>query len=215
MCLLIFISSSFVTEKSKIDGDASPGPLKKEKSKTQLTKKEKLAAKKEKVAVVAVEKEGGGLLDDGKEVAAAGDASKKKKLKQIAKAETKAKNAKKAPPPKRSGKKGPIMKFLENFGIGLHDIHITDSHCMEVVAMLDLNQKHLHRLRRQFDTIDLDGSGSIDTVEFLDAVGEQRSPFTDRLFSIIDIDGSGSIDFDEFIRVLGTYCMFTKDDIMR
>jgi Ca2+-binding EF-hand superfamily protein len=30
-----------------------------------------------------------------------------------------------------------------------------------------------------------------------------------------DIDGSGTIDFDEFIRVCATYCMFTKDEIMR
>ena len=34
-------------------------------------------------------------------------------------------------------------------------------------------------------------------------------------FDFIDKDQSGKIDFDEFIRVLGTYCMFTKDDIMR
>ena len=32
---------------------------------------------------------------------------------------------------------------------------------------------------------------------------------------MIDIDGSGTIEFDEYVRVLTTYCMFTKDDILR
>jgi Ca2+-binding EF-hand superfamily protein len=41
-------------------------------------------------------------------------------------------------------------------------------------------------------------------------VGEQVSPFTDKLFELIDTDNNGTIDFDEYIRVMATYCMFTK-----
>jgi hypothetical protein len=40
------------------------------------------------------------------------------------------------------------------------------------------------------------------------------SPFTDKLFELIDTDNNGTIDFDEYIRVMATYCMFTKDEIM-
>ena len=32
---------------------------------------------------------------------------------------------------------------------------------------------------------------------------------------IIDMDNSGTIEFEEYIRVLATYCMFTKDEILR
>ncbi len=30
-----------------------------------------------------------------------------------------------------------------------------------------------------------------------------------------DLDGSGTIEFDEYVRVMATYCMFTKDEILR
>jgi len=29
------------------------------------------------------------------------------------------------------------------------------------------------------------------------------------------LDGSGTIEFDEYVRVMATYCMFTKDEILR
>lgn len=35
-----------------------------------------------------------------------------------------------------------------------------------------------------------------------------------QLFSL-DLDGSGTIEFDEYVRVMATYCMFTKDEILR
>jgi len=81
--------------------------------------------------------------------------------------------------------------------------------------MLDMTQKHLRMLKASFDAIDLDGSGNIDATEFLESLGEQRSPFTDKLFSVIDVDGAGTIEFDEYVRVLATYCMFSKDEILR
>ncbi|EGB06889.1 hypothetical protein AURANDRAFT_17524, partial [Aureococcus anophagefferens] len=31
----------------------------------------------------------------------------------------------------------------------------------------------------------------------------------------MDLDGSGTIEFDEFVAVLLTYCMYSKDDILR
>lgn len=77
-----------------------------------------------------------------------------------------------------------------------------------------LQQWHLQKLRRRFDRIDLDCSGSIDRTEFMNAVGEQVSPFTNRLFELIDTDNNGTIDFDEYIRVMATYCMFSRDEIM-
>ena len=55
----------------------------------------------------------------------------------------------------------------------------------------------------------------MDAVEFFDMLDEERTPLTDELFALMDLDGSGTIEFDEFIAVLLTYCMYTKDDILR
>ena len=49
----------------------------------------------------------------------------------------------------------------------------------------------------------------------LDIVNEERTKLTDALFLLIDVDGSGKISFDEFILVLSTYCIYSKDDILR
>ena len=95
------------------------------------------------------------------------------------------------------------------------DVVVRDPLALEAIDGLALTQKHLKRLRAKFDDIDIDGSGNIDTEEFFEACGEMRSPITDRLFRIIDLDSSGTIEFEEFIRVLATYCMFTKDDILK
>jgi Ca2+-binding EF-hand superfamily protein len=107
-----------------------------------------------------------------------------------------------------------LNKFQRMFA-STPDIIIRDPLALEAIDGLGLTQKHLKKLRGKFDDIDIDGSGNIDTEEFFEACGETRSPITDRLFAIIDLDSSGTIEFEEFIRVLATYCMFTKDDILR
>lgn len=112
-------------------------------------------------------------------------------------------------------KKGCFTSCLNSLGIGNATIQLSDPKTIEAAQMLDLTQRHLRLLKSSFDVIDLDGSGNIDASEFLEALGEQRSPFTDKLFAVIDVDGSGTIEFDEYVRVLTTYCMFTKDDILR
>lgn len=112
-------------------------------------------------------------------------------------------------------KKGCFTSFLGKLGIGNATITLSDPKTIEAAQSLDLTQRHLRLLKESFDTIDLDGSGNIDASEFLESIGEQRSPFTDKLFAVIDVDGSGTIEFDEYVRVLTTYCMFSKDEILR
>lgn len=129
---------------------------------------------------------------------------------------------------KKKKKKDPVAKKQPSFAIkkkrkpflmrllgGQDDVVLYDPRAIEAADGLRLNQSHLKTLKNSFDTIDVDGSGSIDIDEFLESIGEQRSPFTDKVFKAIDIDASGSIEFDEFVRILATYCMYTKDDILR
>jgi len=85
----------------------------------------------------------------------------------------------------------------------------------EACEALGLTQKHLKTLKLQFEEIDLDGSGSIDSEEFFEILEENRSPFTDALFALIDLDGSGTIEFEEYCMVCLTYCMYTRKDILK
>jgi len=116
---------------------------------------------------------------------------------------------------KGTKKRGCLLNFFNALGIGHANIILQDPKAIETCQILELDQSHLRKIKASYDRIDLDGSGSIDCTEFLEAMGEQRSPFTDKLFASIDVDGSGTIEFDEFVRVLSAYCMFTKDDILR
>lgn len=108
-----------------------------------------------------------------------------------------------------------LEKFAHSCGFHVGEVVLRDPWAIEAAQALDLQQWHLRRLKVRFDKIDLDGSGNIDYDEFFESIGEARSPFTDKLFALIDLDGSGTIEFDEYIRVMATYCMFTKDEILR
>lgn len=119
---------------------------------------------------------------------------------------------------KKSGKakkKSCFSSLLASFGLGGGVVTLTDPAAIEAAQALDLQGYHLRRLKARFDLVDIDGSGAIDANEFFESVGEERSPFTDKLFALIDLDGSGTIEFDEYVRVLATYCMFSKDEILR
>lgn len=63
--------------------------------------------------------------------------------------------------------------------------------------------------------MDIDRFGSISYDEIFEILGEKRSPFTDALFALIDTNGSGQIEFCEFVRLCSTYCIYTKEDILR
>lgn len=140
---------------------------------------------------------------DDKNPAKPGKKGKKKKKKDV---------LEKKPTFKPKKKK---QNFITKLFASTPDVILRDPRALEAVDALHLTQSHLKILRDRFDSIDVDGSGSIDTEEFFEAMGENRSPITDRLFSLIDLDGSGTIEFEEFIRILATYCMYTKDEILR
>jgi Ca2+-binding EF-hand superfamily protein len=57
-----------------------------------------------------------------------------------------------------------------------------------------------------FCKVDLDGSGSVDTVELLTLLDIERTRFTEQIFAVFDNDGSGKVDFREFVMSLWNYC---------
>lgn len=159
------------------------------------------AAGKRQVQPEATSAGGGGKKKKGRGGGGGGGGGKKQKKKKKGNAKGK--------------KKGCIGALLASYGIGASTIHLSDPKAIEAAQSLEMTQAHLRRLKTSFEKIDLDGSGNIDVSEFLESLGEVRSPFTDKLFSVIDVDGSGTIEFDEYVLVLSTYCMFSKDEILR
>ena len=83
------------------------------------------------------------------------------------------------------------------------------------MEVLGITSKHVERLKRRFDQIDIDKSGSIDRDELFLTINEKESIITEKLFRLIDIDKSGSIEFEEFVRICVTYCIYNKRDILQ
>ena len=94
-------------------------------------------------------------------------------------------------------------------------IRMSHPDAAEAVRALGLTQRQLRRLKMKFEAIDIDDSGTMDSAEFFEMLEEPRTPLTDALFRLIDLDGNGTIEFDEFVNVLMTYCVYSKEDILR
>lgn len=121
--------------------------------------------------------------------------------------------------PKKKAKKGgkrqpkihPILMYL---GYG-PDVVLRERRALEVAQALDLRQWHLRFLKANFDKVDIDGAGTLDANELFESVGEVRTPLTDKLFEVLDMHPTSVVEFDDYVRVICTYCMFTKDEILR
>ena len=44
---------------------------------------------------------------------------------------------------------------------------------------------------------------------------KDKGHYTKVLFDVIDVNKDTVIDFNEWVRVLGTYCMFTHEELQR
>ena len=154
---------------------------------------------------------GGRKQPEEKKRGGGGDGQPKKKKKKKKKGD----DDKKSVGTYKRKKKTMYDQIMGMFGFASGNIQLTDPRAVEAAQALDLQMSDLRRLKYRFDTVDIDGSGNIDSEEYFSSIGEARSPFTDKLFALIDLDASGTIDFNEWVRVLATYCMFTKDEILR
>ena len=95
-----------------------------------------------------------------------------------------------------------VLRFL--FPEAMEEVEVGPL-AQQAVDLLGLSQFELKMLKRQFEDIDVDGSGDIDYDEFFDFIDEPGTPYSYALFSLIDLDGSGTIDYDEYIQFLATW----------
>ena len=70
---------------------------------------------------------------------------------------------------------------------------------LPMFSRMSLSIRSIETLFEIFQLIDADGSGEIDTDEFLYFFRLHKSRFAKRAFEIIDADRSGEIDFGEFV----------------
>ena len=77
-------------------------------------------------------------------------------------------------------------------------------------------QEEIERLRKVFDVIDEDGSGTIDTAELkgmLEQLGQRPSDYqVSTMLQLADKDKSGTIDFEEFCMIYGKTVEQDRED---
>jgi len=76
---------------------------------------------------------------------------------------------------KEGSKKNSFWMHLYHKFIHADNVTISNKATADAVEALGLTQKHLKKLKLQFEEIDLDGSGSIDSEEFFEILEEVRS----------------------------------------
>lgn len=76
----------------------------------------------------------------------------------------------------------------------------------ELFHALKLTDREITQLQRMFRKVDMDNSGSVDTVELLTLLDIERTRFTEQIFTLFDSDNSGKVDFREFVMALWNYC---------
>jgi Ca2+-binding EF-hand superfamily protein len=90
-----------------------------------------------------------------------------------------------------------------------------DQEAQNSCDLLGFRPEDIIKIKIRFDDIDIDQTGEIDYNEFLDDVGETRSPFVDAVFRLVDVNGNGLLDFSEYVRVFCLYCTYSKEEILK
>jgi Ca2+-binding EF-hand superfamily protein len=86
---------------------------------------------------------------------------------------------------------------------------------MKRLSSMGFTINDLGRLRRSFDRIDTDRSGTIDRHEFFQAFDTKKSPFSKALFQLFDVGHNNYIDYEEYCNVLSLFCTYTQPDITK
>ena len=84
-----------------------------------------------------------------------------------------------------------------------------------MVDFLAVDALTIQQLRAVFRSMDHDESGTLDLDEFFYFLGVTRSSLFEYIFEFTDCTLEDEVDFGEFVRVVGTMCMFGKDELLR
>eukprot|EP00752_Nemacystus_decipiens_P005390 g4886.t1 len=85
---------------------------------------------------------------------------------------------------------------------------------MEADSAVEVSKAQLAKLHVMFENIDVSKSGTVYCSEILSVVDMAQSPFTDNLFKLVGVHPDGSLTFSQLCRILMTYCVFSKEEIL-
>lgn len=99
-----------------------------------------------------------------------------------------------------------------------HEVRRYDEHRRkdwdDIFRFIGLTHSEVCNLFDVYSDLDVDGSGAIDSEEFLNHFGlDQTRRFAKRLFEFMDDDKSGELDFLEFVVATWNYATLTKEDM--
>ena len=85
--------------------------------------------------------------------------------------------------------------------------------------LLDLKEYQLRHLYRVFQSVDLDGSGSISVVEFLKLIDTIDTPFVrvfidQVVFDFADLNTDGQLNFSEFLIAATAICSLSRKELL-
>jgi serine/threonine-protein phosphatase 2B regulatory subunit len=71
--------------------------------------------------------------------------------------------------------------------------------------IIKVDIEEIRKLGKRFKKMDLDGSGSLSTQEFMNIPDLHQNPIVQRVIDIFDTDGNGEVDFKEFLDALSQF----------
>jgi Ca2+-binding EF-hand superfamily protein len=88
-----------------------------------------------------------------------------------------------------------------------------DKYAEELFERMFISVPDLVKLRKVFDTIDIDKSGQIEVNELFVYLHMEKTPLNRKLFEYLDLDGNGNLTFVEFVCSLWNLLSIDKKNI--
>ena len=104
------------------------------------------------------------------------------------------------------------------YPISARKLHVTPAKFNEIVALaqtVGLSKREILMFCKVFCKIDVDLSGQISMLEFLNHFKMDNTEFNRRTFLVMDTDKSGKIDLAEFIAAIYNFCTYTHRGLVK
>ena len=104
------------------------------------------------------------------------------------------------------------------YPISARKLHVTLAKFNEIVALAEtvgLSKREIRKFFKVFCEIDVDLSGQISMLEFLNYFKMDNTEFNRRTFLVMDTDKSGKIDLAEFIAAIYNFCTYTHRGLVK